>query len=549
MSKSMELMNRVRELTGRDFKVPEECGDGPPVMITLIGQPQQNLFGILKSIFGGFEDLDRALMRGYRCKISFGELEKTLIVHGDEQDETTYESLADSLFRLDRTGIPAVCEITLCLDALRNFQIYVVASDNDFEEIEWESLLMESDYCFFTLSATALLSMSERKALRSNLIPNLKDALGIVLINDNLILEDDRADIDASLEKFFGGGTPCFRVTEENDGGIYRKLEELAGDVGNLRGLWRERTEKILLSKAMQEVELQTEVLSSDSERLDEAIEILKEKAKALPARKESACRRARMQYTSKMKVDVTERLSKFQQSLMEKIREEVSKGKEAEEMQEILPSYIVDQWNAEAERTLNGIRISAEEMQHDLNNYLEKDIRSYIESGTDAKTADYVFCLTDLYSGTGFSADENTFRYEEKKDNTKLKQYGVIASGIALVLMSHPIIGAAVAVYGSHKVKQTGEKAFLESNRQSLIMASEEMCREIYDDMIVWADDVIASIEKKLTVCIEECYQKMMDTMIRALNNRKADRSDYAGKLKRLTDMKEEIASMIKNH
>ncbi len=546
MSKSIELMERARKLTGRNFKVPEECGAGLPVMITLIGQPQQNLFGILKSIFGGFEHLDRALMRGYRCRISFGESEKVVSVHGDEQAETTYESLVDLLCRLDKTGIPAVCEITRNLDALRNFRIQVIASDIDFEEIDWESLLMGSDYCLFTLSATALLSMSERKALRSYLLPNLKDALGIVLMNDNLILEDDRADIDASLEKFFGGGIPCFRVTEENDCGIFRKLEELAGDVENLRVLRRKRAERILLFKTMQEVELQTEVLSSDSERLDEAIELLKEKAKALPARKESACRRARMQYTSKMKVDVTERLSKFQQSLMEKIREEVAKGGDVEEMQDILPSYIGDQWNAEAERVLNGIRISAEEMQRDLNNYVEKDIRSYIESGADAKTADYVFRLTDLYSGTGFCADENTFKYEEKRDNTKLKQYGVIASGIALVLMSHPIIGAAVAVYGSHRVKQTGEKAFLESSRQSLIMASEEMCREIYDDMIVWADDVIVSIEKNLTFCIEECYQKMMDTMIQALNNRKADQSDYAGKLKELADMKKEIANIM---
>lgn len=548
MSELMELMNQARELTGRDFKVPEACGDELPVMITLIGQPQQNLFGILRRIFGGFEQLDRAFMRGYRCRISFGESEKVFIMHGDEQDETTYESIANSLCRLDRTGIPAVCEITLHLDILKNIQIHVVASDNDFEEIDWESLLMESDYCFFTLSATALLSMCERKVLRSYLIPNLKDALGIILINDNLILEDDRADIDALLEKFFGGGAPCFREREGNYGDVFKKLEELAGDVGNLRGLRRKRAERMLLSKAMQEVEAQTEVLSSDSERLEEAIEILREKAKALPARKESACRRARMKYTSKMKVDVAERLSKFQQSLMEKIREEVSKGKDAEEMQDILPSYIGDQWNAQAERTLKDIRISAEEMQRDLNNFVEKDIRGYIESGTDAKTADFVFRLTELYSGTGFSADENTFEYEEKKNNTRLKQYGVIASGVALVLMAHPIIGAAVAVYGSRKVKQTGEEAFLENSRQSLITASEEMCREIYDDMIVWADTVITSIEKNLTICMEECYQKMMDTMLQALNNRKEDQSDYAGKLKQLADMKEEIANMMES-
>lgn len=546
MSKVIDLMERVNKLTGKNFPRPEEPESGLPLHITLIGQPQQNLFGVLNSIFGEFSHLDRALMRGYRCKVSYGEVEKAVTVHGDESDETTYDSLADSLSRLDRTGIPAICKITCNSDALKKFQIQMVASDNDFEEVDWEEVLMNSDYCLFTLSSTALLAMCERKALRNCLLPNIKDALGIVLTNDNLILDDDRADIDASLEKFFGESIPCFRVPQEKEGSILGGIEKVADDMAHLRELRKKRTDKLLLSKAMHELDLQIEVLSSDSERLDEAIELLKEKAKALPARKESACRRARMQYTSKMKVDATERLSKFHRSLMEKLREEVSKGEDVAEMQELLPSYIEDQWNKESERVLKDIRISAEEMQCDLNSYVEKDIRSYIESGADAQTADYVFRLTDLYSQSEFRADGNTFKYEERRDDTRLKQYGVIASGIALVLMSHPIIGAAVAVYGSHKVKQTGRKAFIETNRQSLITASEEMCGEIYDDMIVWMDDMVASIEKNLMLCIEECYQKMMDTMVQALNNRKADQSDYADQSKSLADIREEIKSTL---
>lgn len=546
MSKVIDLMRRVSELTGTVFPMPTECGDDLPVHITLIGQPQQNLFGVLNSIFGGFAPLDQMLMRGYGCKVLFGESEKAVIMHGDEYDETTYESLAHSLCRLDRTGIPAVCELTAHLEALKGLQIQVIASDNDFEEVDWEKVLTDSDYCLFTLSATALLAMSERKTLRNWLLPNIKDALGIVLINDDMILNDDRADIDASLEKFIGDSVPCFRIAEGKGDAILRKMEELADKVENLRGLRRKRTDKFLLSKALQEVELQMEVLSSNSERLDEAIELLNEKAKSLPARKDSACRRARMQYTSKMKVDATERLSSFHRFLIEKIRDEISKGEDVAEMQSILPAYIGDQWNEESEKVLKDICISAEEMQRDLNGYVEKEIRSYIESGADAQTTDYVFRLTDLYSKSEFHADENTFKFEEKKDDTKLKQYGVVASGIALVLMSHPIIGAAVAVYGSHKVKQMGKKAFIETNRQSLITVSEDMCREIYDDMIVWMDDIVASIEKNLMFCIEECYQKMMDTMVQALNNRKADQSDYADQNKALDDIKEEIKNVL---
>ena len=496
-------------------------------------------------MFGGLEQLDRSFLRGYRCQVTGGREDAFTAIHNGDRMETTANGLAETLARFDRTGTPAVCEVQRSSPALGDVQIQGIASDNDYEDLDWTDVLTHADYCLFVLSSTALLSMCERKALRTQLLPWMKDALGIILTNDDLILDEDRVDIDTSLEKFFQGNVPIFRIPAENSGLLLKTVGELSSRAVS-RELRRQRTEQILLRAALKETELQIAVLSSGNERLDEAVELLNEKAKALPARQESACRRARMQYTAPMKVDMSEKISSFYRDITEKLRSEINQGQDIQEIQNILPSYIRDQWNALAQRLLNDIQLRANEMQRDLGSYIEKDIRNYIASGVDANLSDYILRLTDRYADASFQADTDGFRFQEVKDTSKLQQYGVIASGVALVLMAHPIVGAAVAIYGTKKLKEEGNARFLDANRHALVTASEEMCREIYDDMVVWTDGVVSSVEASLTSCIEECYQKILDAMIRALGSRKNDQAVYTEQLEALNGLKAKITAKL---
>lgn len=545
-SNAAQLILNAAQLTGVSLTVPEQLNDDMPLQVTVIGQPQQNLFGALRELHGGMDALDRAFFRGYHCLLSSGEMERVTVIHGEERTETTGAGLADILSQLNSSGAPVICEVELPNSAFQKCHIRVIASSNDFEELDWTDILTHTDYCFVALTSTALLSMCERKVLRKWLLPEMKGALGILLTNDNLILDEDRADIQASLDKFFQGSVPFFPVPAEDSGALAQIMAELPTQVAKLRALRRARTASLLLRCAKEAVELQSEILSSDSEQLEEAIELMKEKAKALPARQESACRRARMQYTSRMKVDASERIASFHQRITEKLRSEINQGENIQEMQNILPRYISDQWNAEAERIMEDIKCSVQEMQRDLTRYVEKDIRDYIASGADGRIADYVFHLTDLYSAANFQADESAFRFEEEKDNSKLKKYGVIASGVALVLMAHPFIGAGLALYGAKKFQKAEQAKVLSSNREALIASAEEMCRDTYDEMVVWMDGIIASVETNLNACVQECYQRIMDAMTQALNNRKHDQSDHADQLSALTALKADIDAAI---
>lgn len=540
----MEQIALASRLTGTSLVLPEELHTDLPIEVTLAGQPQQNLFGILNELFGGLDDLNRSFVRGFRCTVEYGEDDTFYYLSGGKRAECTAAELTGVLSKMDNTGETEACGVKLHAERLRNIRIHVVASNEDYKDVDWKELVMQSDYCLFVLNTTALLSMCDRKVLRSWLLPNMKEALGIILANDNLILEADREDINASLERFFHGEVPFFRFPEEDAEKISALLSELESKCGELRRNRQTRSETILLKDALEAVEMQLEVLSTDTQQLEAAIELMNKKAKELPERQKSACRRARMQYTAKMKVEAAAEISGFQQSMSEKLKSEIQAGESIEEMQRIIPDYISDQWKNESERILDDIRAQAKAMQDNLSLYIQKDIRDYIEDGSDAHTADYVFTLTEKYSDMTdmtFNAKDADLYLESKKDNSKLVKYGVIASGVALVLFSHPLIGAAVAIFGSKKATQ----AYGDNSRQSLMAAAEQMNMEVYNDMNVWLDGVIAEIEQNISASVEECYQRMMDVMIKALNNRREDHAGHEEQLKELSDLRDEIKSM----
>ena len=541
--KEIAAIKRVTELTGTKLPIPRDLNEELPIRVTLVGQPQQNLFEILHGVFGGFDFLNRSFLHGYRATVRFGDVNRIML--GNE--EVSKERIAKTLSSFESVKDPITFTLEMNNAALQGLELRIIASENDFADIEWIDFFANADYCFFTLSATALLSMAERKVLREWLKPYMGEQLGILLTNDHLILEEDRPDVDSSLERFLEGKTQVFRLPDADEERIRTTLGGLREKVAEIRKLRYDRTCRLSLCKALEEVNLQIQVLSDDAQKIDEAIELLNEKAKEISGREESTCRRLRMHFTSPLRVNATEEISTFQQKLMDKLHSEINGNESIDAMQSMIPDYIRDQWSHEADKVTDIIKSAAAEMEQELTAYITEDIREYLAEDADHNTAEYVIRLTDMYVDKEFTVDENSFHFMESFDNSKLKRYGVIASGVALVLMSHPIIGASVAFFGSRKIKKLEASRVLQENRQSLIQATDEMCREAYDDMLVWLDGMITAIENSIAACVEECYQKMMATMIKALNNKKDDRNTYSEQLAALNSMKTEIQNELK--
>ena len=250
------------------------------------------------------------------------------------------------------------------------------------------------------------------------------------------------------------------------------------------------------------------------------------------------------MQYIAKLKLEMNEMVSQFHQELMEKLRGEIEASETVDDLPEILPRYVADQWQLMMENIKNRIEEKLVEMNEGLSSYMESDFRDFIQDGMDTKLSEYLFSVVEMYSPK--VTDESMFHYQQTRDRTKFKSYGAIASGVALVLMAHPIIGAAVAVFGSKYIRKTGEKQALESNKQALVTAAETMSREAADEAEVMLTQTFASVEAKLAESVEEAYQKMMDMMVQALNRKKQDRANYGEQLEALNTLKQEADQLL---
>jgi len=532
-----------------------ELPNADKINLYVFGQPHQNVLKIIMDAFSIIPQntIDGFFVKGCKCEIRYGEETKLYHVEPSEKKEVDFQYLANLLSKFDNAKNSLTFECFTNSEVAKKFNLHIIISENDYEDVEWNEILKEADFVFFTLTSTALLSMCERKILRTILLPNMGNNLGVLLTNSNMVLSDDRELIDASLVKLFGNNTtPIFRFPEEDEDKYAEYLQNMPTVLEELHEQRKLRAKRIVLNELLEEVCLQLDVLSSDNAQLDDVIELLNEKLQKLPDRKESAFRRARMKYTSKLRIELAEAVSCFHQQFDETLEKEIEANDNIEELQNILPGYISSQWENEAGLLNNRVRDFSDSISIELKDYINDDITSYIEEGVADNFASYVFGLTKMYLQKGPEMADPTmqvqsFDFEAKKDNTNLKKYGVVASGVALVMMSHPIIGIAVAVLGSKKVAKDSEKRFITTNKQALLDASKKMCIDFHNEMDLWIEQATKRIESHLEECIGECYQNVIDLMIEAVKAKQADFSNHDDDIDKLNQLKTKIEEEMK--
>lgn len=542
LSETEMLLNKLQ--TG---KLIQEDGK---INLYIFGQQHQNLLKIIWEAFSiaPKNQMDGFFVKGCECDIKHGENTKLYQVDSSEKTEVDFSHMVNVLSQFDNTKRHLKFECVTDSEIAKKFNLHVIISDNDYADVDWNSVLKDADFVFFTLTSTALLSMCERKVIRSTLLPYMENDLGVLLTNNNMILSDDQELIDSSLAKVFGNySTPIFRFPEEDEENFAEYLSNMFGSIDELHERKTNRAKRIMLDELLKEVDLKISILSSDNAQLDDVIELLNEKLQKLPDRKESAFRRARMKYTSKLRIELAEAVSYYHQQFDDTLEKEIENNDSIEELQNILPGYVTSQWENEALILNNRVKDFTESISIEIKDYINDDITSYIEDGVSDDFASYVFGLTKMYlqkkpDSIEPSMQVQNFDFEIPKDTTKIKKYGVIASGVALVLMSHPIIGIAVAVLGSNKIAKDSEKRFVTTSKQALLDASKKMCIDYHNEMDLWIEQAIKHIEKHLESCIGDCYQNVIDLMIEAVKNKKSDFSNHDNEIKQLIQVKTKI-------
>ena len=520
----------------------------------IFGQPHHNL---LKIVFEALsitakDAFDGVLVNGCTCSILRGDSERMYQLDGQKKKEVDLHYVGNLLSQFDSTSKVLKFEYTTDQELTKSVNIHIVISADDYADVDWNYVQKNADYVLFSLTATVLLSMCERKILRTILLPNMGNEAGVLLTNNNMILSDDRPSIDSSLEKMFGNySSPIFCFPDEDEQRFAAFINSLPDNYGNLAEKKHKRARKMELNELLSEIKLQIEILSSDNAKLDDAIELLNEKLQKLPDRKESAFRRARMKYTSKLRIELSESVSFFHKEFNESLEREMSSNDDVQELESIIPSYIGKQWENEANLLRDRVQSYSESISIELKDYINDDITSYIADGVSEDFANYVFGLTKTYmkkqpNGIEPVMQVKNFDFQMTADKSKWKKYGVVASGVALVMMSHPIVGIAVAVFGSKKIEKDSEKKFVATNKQALLDASYKMCIDYHNELDTWIEQIIKHIEKHLEECIAECYQSVINLMLEALQSKQQDSSNYEEELNRLKQVKDKIEKEV---
>ena len=108
--------------------------------------------------------------------------------------------------------------------------------------------------------------------------------------------------------------------------------------------------------------------------------------------------------------------------------------------------------------------------------------------------------------------------------------------------MTAHPIVGTAIAIFGSHSIKQEQDAKFLSESKDALLTAAKNMTNDLYDEACRWIKDGLAQMEQNISDCIAACCQNIMDSLIAALNDKKQSGDDYAQQLGKLNDIKSRL-------
>lgn len=563
----VKLLGESAASVGKTFKLPAVPSNTIAAQVLLIGQPQQNLFGTLNKLFGGLNELDGILFRSFECTFVYGEEKKFFVEIDGTETETTEESLMQMLTITNSKNL-VHCKFVTNWPVLQKIQLSVLASGYDYEDLDWTHILTNYDFYFFALTSTALLSGCERKILNETLFPNAMDVLALVLLNSNWILEKDMGDIDDKLKNFVTDDVSIYFMPDADEEKLSAQLKLQAEKIPSLRDKRQARIEKIFLEKALTEINLQIESLNLSSEALDRLIDELTKKSKELPKRQELIYRRTRTAYTIKAKMDAMENISDFYQQILEKIRSEIQQGEDVDKMRLVLPNYIRDLWDEEAKQVQSEIYKSLKALENDLEGLIEKNLREFLRNDDEiAQSIDFDIAVViaetmhkikesamtppstfDVIYPNKFNSEAIPFEATQVEESSNLKRYGVIAAGVTLALFSHPIVGAAVAIFGSRSVKKDQEAAFLAESRDALLEAAKNMNAALYDEANRWINEGMTQLEQKVSDCISACCQNVMEILIKTLTDKKNDNSDYARQLETLNDLKRQIENALSN-
>ena len=531
----------IKKLINEDIVFPDEKAK---LNLLMIGEIGHSLFyNTIKMIDPKLPIKEKAEFTKINCKFTYDDRLTYRI--NNNQDYFAEVDLID----LEKTlmeetacfDIPDI-DITLPADILKKTNISIINITNDFDDFNWYSTLTKADFCVLSLSAIKLLSLAEKEFIRNQLYPLVgRERMGINLHNYEKIDDKGKKEIMEYVDIFFnkdGVKIATFK-SEDNKEILYLELEDfiknqLIKQSRLYRGLTVKNNEDICIKETEDALKREQERYNTDIAKLEIIMRKLEKSRKDLDLSKDSAKRRVDIFVNANIKVEMLEKIQKFNKILIENMKNCLTTGHEFEKMQKSFIKYIQYIWKElltylQPEIT-NLIKHEMLKISDDVQNEILESLSENLDENDGALLVNTLCGVT--VQGVPVGKVKSTYWA------TDVTKYLSLGGGL-LFLVSWPLgliaLGSAVL---THKFnKDAIEKEKQEKYTEQFMNQADE----IYRTILKQVSTQFVSIIDELKNNVETSFAQVLDKMMETLQNRKLE-------IEKADDIRNFIAESLQN-
>lgn len=176
---------------------------------------------------------------------------------------------------------PVVLTLGRKEEVLNNIDAEILYSQNNYEDFDWKKELMEIDYIFFAVSATQMLSTSERKFVEEVIVKYYGVSRFVIVLTDTEMINsvDDYNELISRLKRYLSSVQAEEKFYELGTETLQPYAAELfVKDKDELRSLAAYTTARVCYEDMKEELLKLKEEASLDIEEIEKDLDILKKR-------------------------------------------------------------------------------------------------------------------------------------------------------------------------------------------------------------------------------------------------------------------------------
>lgn len=519
---------------------------GPPdherMNILFLGESHNRPLEIVEQIIGELPIGGRKVKGSYHIVIHYGEETSYRWTDPTGTERTVSGNTFFSCLTENETELFSG-EIIVPKESLRDKTLTVVASVKEYQDVPIEELIMQSDYCFLTMLAIKLLSISERQIIQKYMMPYMSDRMGILVTGCNHLVENGFEDVQTYMKKYSKGKFPVFYLPEKD-------LEELRSMFNTLT---TEKTryaedcdncyKKLYANYIVQMIDGYANALTLDNADIEKLILSVNSITDRFSARGARAMRNVRLEHLNTLDEECTQTLIAFRNAMKAKLAEEIEKFDDMDKLLTLIPSYIEDMWNRQLDELYGYMVQKLEGIQPQLEAYIAKDVALLLEESVSPDVTKVIIDITNEYNIRKLGLSSDALKIKSKKENVNLLCGGAAVVGAAMVILSLPITGF-ITIASSGCVYKTKKRAYVSESKRELILAANENNDQIYLDAVEEIRGVFQKNAEALREGIKACYDRVEQDILSALEDKRHSKDSNNQKMKALQSIKLQITA-----